>query len=140
MKSFLTAFALVICSCFFISEARSETDSLCDEQRFCSFFENVTKRVIEGPQYRAYITYTYSGIFELIRFGNTNYEEIFIKKSHVLMACDPSRIFSFTVRDNTSAPSNYSDRNNTESYECEHKIDDYSICINQSSSEVVSVR
>ena len=132
MKSFLTAFALVICSCFFISEARSETDSLCDEQRFCSLFENVTKRVIEGPQYRRYITYIGRN------GGIIRYKEIFIKKSHVLMACDP--VFNFTVRDNTSAPSNYSDRNNTESYECEHKIDDYSICINQSSSEVVSVR
>ena len=135
MKGFLP-FVLVIYSCFFISLA--EMDSSCDQhvlnERFCDSFESVTKRVIEGPQYRTYTSYSRWGGY------TTRRSEIFINRSHILMACDSSNISNFTIRDNTGTPSNYSDQNNTESYECEYKIvDDYSICTNESSSEVVSV-
>jgi len=54
------------------------------------------------------------------------------------MACDSSRIFNFTVWDNTSAPSNYRD---TDSYDCEYKIvNDHSIRFNESSTEEVSYK
>ena len=138
MKAFLS-FSFVICSCFLVSHA--ETNSSCEEQvneRFCSSFGNVSKRVIEGPQYETHRVYIRGQGF------TTQRREIFIDRSQVLMACNSSYTFSFNVSDNSSAPdyfSNYySDLNNTEDYECEYKIvDDYRICINETFFEVVSI-
>ena len=54
MKEFVP-FALVVCSCIFIAGAHADTNSF---ERFCSSFESVTKRVIEGPQYRTHKFYS----------------------------------------------------------------------------------
>ena len=137
MKAFLS-FTLVICSFVFISVA--ETDFSCDKhvnERFCSSFEDVSSRVIDGPQYRQTRVYNYE-----YRRYTTERREIFIGRSQVLMACNSSYTFTFNVSNNTNTPdyySYYSDYNDsdTEIFKCQYQVvDDYRICINDSTSEV----
>jgi len=94
--------------------------------------------VIDGPQYRE--TRVYNSRF---RGYTTRTTEIFIGRSQVLMACNSSYTFTFNVSNNTDTPDYYSYYNDyyydsdTEVFKCQYQIvDDYRICINDSTSEL----